>query len=60
MKLFDTIQVNPFALSDNHLYTIMNGNNDINIVPDEEEISILRKIIRRTIPYSIRKRFRNK
>lgn len=52
-KLFATIEENPFALSDNHLYKMMN--------PEENEISnfndttsLFRKIFRKIVPLKIR------
>lgn len=52
LKIFNTIDTNPFALSNNHLNMLMDSNYDI---PKVENINFFKKIRRKLIPLWVRK-----
>lgn len=58
-KLFTSIEENPFALSDNHLYKMMNPDKE-NVNNDNKEASFGRKVFRKVVPLSIRKKLKRK
>ena len=56
-KLITTIEENPFALSDNHLYKMMNPNEESS---GNDDVSIGRKVFRKIVPLSVRKKLKRK
>lgn len=56
-KFFERIEVNPFSLSDNHIYHMMNGGINYNDKLPKKP-SVMRKIIRKIIPKSLRKKIK--
>jgi len=56
MKLFNTIDTNPFSLSNEHLNYLMNGNLVINQKQEKiKKDSLLRNLVRRLVPLKLRK-----